>query len=63
MIVLQSRIDEGIMAGRLMRVRGREFQLRLDAIRGDFLQQIKDRPFTPEERAEISSRLDSLEGI
>jgi hypothetical protein len=61
MIVLQRRIDEGIVAGRLMRVQGREFQLRLDAIRRDFLQQIKDRPFTPEERAEISSRLDSLE--
>jgi len=25
------------------------------------LQQIKDRPLTPEERTEISSRLDSLE--
>ena len=61
MIVLQRRIDEGIMAGRLTRVRGREFQLRLDSIRREFLQRIKDRPFTPEERAEISSRLDSLE--
>jgi hypothetical protein len=60
-IVLQRRIDEGIMAGRLTRVQGREFQLRLDAIRREFLQQIKDRPLTPEERAEISSRLDSLE--
>jgi hypothetical protein len=27
----------------------------------EFLQQIKDRSFTLEERAEISSRLDSLE--
>jgi len=61
MIVLQRRIDEGIMAGRLARVQGREFQLRLDSIRRDFLQRIKDRPFTPEERAETSSRLDSLE--
>ena len=61
MIVLQRRIDEGIMAGRLTRVQGREFQLRLDAIRREFLQRIKDRPFTPEERSEISSRLDSLE--
>jgi len=26
-----------------------------------FFAQIKDRPFTPEERAEISSRFDSLE--
>ena len=61
MIALQRRIDEGIMAGRLTRVRGREFQLRLDSIRREFLQQIKDRPFSPEEREEISSRLDSLE--
>jgi hypothetical protein len=37
---------------------GREFQLRLDAIRRDFLPQIKDRPFTPEEKADISSRRD-----
>jgi hypothetical protein len=49
------------MAGRLTRVQGREFQLRLDSIRREFLQRIKDRPFTSEERAEISSRLDSLE--
>ena len=61
MIVLQRRIDEGIMAGRLTRVQGRDFQLRLDSIRRDFLQRIKDRPFTPEERSETSSRLDSLE--
>jgi uncharacterized protein YlaN (UPF0358 family) len=61
MIVLQRRIDEGIMAGRLTRVQGREFQLQLDAIRREFLQRIKDRPFTPEERAEVSRRLDSLE--
>ncbi len=61
MIVLQRRIDEGIMAGRLTRVQGREFQLRLDSIRREFLQRIKDRPFTPEERSDISSRLDSLE--
>ena len=61
MIALQRRLDEGMTAGRLTRVQGREFQLRLDAIRRDFLQQIKDRPLTPEERTEISSRLDSLE--
>jgi hypothetical protein len=62
MISLQRRLDEGITAGRLTRVRGREFQLRLDSIRRDFLERVKDRPFTPEERTEISSRLDSLEG-
>jgi len=61
MIVLQRRIDEGITARRLTSIQGREFQLKLDAIRRDFLQQIKDRPFSPEERADISSRLDSLE--
>jgi hypothetical protein len=61
MIALQRRIDEGITAGRLTRIQGREFQLRLDAIRREFLQRIKDRPFTPEERADISSRLDSFE--
>ena len=61
MIALQRRIDEGITAGRLTRIQGREFQLRLDAIRREFLQRIKDRPFNPEERADISTRLDSLE--
>ena len=61
MIALQRRIDEGITAGRLTRVQGREFQARLDGIRREFLQQIKDRPFTQEEKADISSRLDSLE--
>jgi uncharacterized protein YlaN (UPF0358 family) len=61
MIVIQRRIDEGIMAGRVTRVQGREFQLRLDAIRREFLQRIKERPFTLEERGDISSRLDSLE--
>ena len=61
MIALQRRIDEGIMAGRLTRVQGREFQLRLDSIRREFLQRIKDRPYTAEERSETSNRLDSLE--
>jgi hypothetical protein len=61
MIALQRRLDEGMMAGRLTRVQGREFQVRLDAIRREFLQQIKDRPFTQEEKGDISSRLDSLE--
>jgi hypothetical protein len=60
-IALQRRLDEGITAGRLTRVHGRDFQLKLDAIRGEFLQQIKDRPFTPEERTDISSHLDSPE--
>jgi hypothetical protein len=50
------------MARGLTRVPVRKLQLRLDAIRREFLQQIKDRSFIPEERAEISRRLDSLEG-
>jgi hypothetical protein len=61
MIALQRKLDEGMMAGRLMRVQGREFQVRLDAIRREFLQPIKDRPLTQEEKGDISSRLDSLE--
>jgi hypothetical protein len=61
MIALQRRIDEGVMIGRLTRVQGREFQWRLDDIRREFLQRIKDRPFTQEEKGDISSRLDSLE--
>jgi hypothetical protein len=61
MIALQRRLDEGITAGRLTRVQGREFQLRLDGIRREFLYQIKERPFTSEQRTETSSRLDSLE--
>ncbi len=61
MIVLQRRIDDGILIGKLPRVQGREFQLRLDDIRREFLQRIKDRPFTAEEKGETSSRLDLLE--
>lgn len=61
MIVLQRRIDDGILIGRLPRVQGREFQSRLDDIRREFLQRIKDRPFTTEEKGETSSRLDLLE--
>ncbi|RPI77386.1 MAG: hypothetical protein EHM45_09295 [Desulfobacteraceae bacterium] len=61
MIALQRRLDEGITAGRLTRVQGREFQLRLDAIRREFLHRVKDRPFTPEEKIEISGRIDLLE--
>ncbi len=49
------------VAGRLTRVQGRELQLRLDTSRRDFLQQIKDRPLTLEERSGLSRRLDMLE--
>ena len=60
-IGLQRRIDEGRVSGRLPRPEGREFQVRLDAIRGDFLRMIADRVFTPVEGEEISRRLDLLE--
>ncbi|GJQ48802.1 MAG: hypothetical protein K8F34_08580 [Candidatus Kuenenia stuttgartiensis] len=61
MIVLQRRLDDGMLIGRLRRVQGRDFQLRLDDIRREFLQRIKDRPLTTEEKGETSSRLDLLE--
>ena len=62
MITLQRRIDEGRMTGRFTRIQAREFQARLDAIRSEFLHLMKDRPFTQEEKAEVSRRLDLLEG-
>jgi len=58
---LQRRIDEGRLSGRLPRPEGREFQLRLDAIRSDFLRMAADRSLTPERGEEISRRLDLLE--
>lgn len=61
MIGLQRRIDEGVLIGRLTRVQGREFQWKIDEIRREFLQRIKERPFTQQEKGDISSRLDSLE--
>ena len=61
MIVLQRKIDDGMLIGRLPRVRGREFQLRLDEVRREFLQRIKDQPLTSDEKGEISGRLDTLE--
>lgn len=61
MIVLQRKIDDGMLIGRLPRVRGRDFQLRLDEVRREFLQRIKDRPITSDEKGEISGRLDTLE--
>ncbi len=61
MIVVQRKIDDGILIGKLPRVQGREFQLRLDDIRREFLQRIKDRPITAEEKGEISRHLDLLE--
>ncbi len=60
-ISLQRRIDEGRVSGRLPRPEGRDFQVRLDAIRSDFLRMVADRVFTPRESEEISRRLDLLE--
>ncbi len=60
-ISVQRRIDEGRISGRLPRPEGREFQVRLDAIRSDFLRMVRDRVFTPRESDEISRRLDLLE--
>jgi hypothetical protein len=60
-IALQRRIDEARISGRLPRPEGREFQVRLDAIRSDFLRMVRDRVFTPRESEEILHRLDLLE--
>ncbi len=60
-ISVQRRIDEGRISGRLPRPEGRDFQVRLDAIRGDFLRMVTSGVFTPRESEEIWRRLDSLE--
>jgi hypothetical protein len=61
-VALQGRIDDGRISGRFPITEGREFQFRLDAIRGDYLQMTEGgRYTTPDERKEISRRLDSLE--
>jgi len=61
-VALQRRIDDGKISGRLPSTEGREFQSRLDSIRRDYLRMTEGgRYSTPEERADISLRLDSLE--
>jgi hypothetical protein len=61
-VVLQGRIDDGRISGRLPMPQGREFQARLDSIRSDYLRMTDGgRYATNEERADISRRLDSLE--
>jgi len=61
-ISLQMRIDDGRSSGRLSQTEGREFQSRLDSIRGDYLRMTEGgRYTTSEESADISRRLDSLE--
>jgi hypothetical protein len=61
-VTLQGRIDDGRINGRFPLTEGREFQSRLDAIRGDYLRMTEGGRYTThEERKEISRRLDSLE--
>jgi hypothetical protein len=61
-VVLQRRIDDGRINGRLPSTEGREFQSRLDAIRRDYLRMTEGgRYSTREERIGISHRLDTLE--
>jgi len=61
-VTLQGRIDDGRINGRFPLTEGREFQSRLDAIRGDYLRMTEGgRYATRDERKEISRRLDSLE--
>jgi hypothetical protein len=59
---LQRRIDDGRISGRLPQTEGRQFQARLDSIRGDYMRMTDEgRYATHEERADVSRRLDSLE--
>lgn len=61
-VALQRTIDDGRISGRLPLTEGREFQSRLDSIRGDYLRMTEGgRSTTYEERADTSRRLDSLE--
>jgi len=61
-VTLQKRIDDGKISGRLPLTEGKDFQARLDSIRSDYSRITEGgRYATKEERAEISSRLDSLE--
>ena len=61
-VMLQRRIDDGRISGRLPQTEGRGYQARLDSIRSDYLRMTEGgRYATNEERADISRRLDSLE--
>ncbi len=62
LVVLQRRIDDARVTGRLTQTEAREFQVRLDTIRSDYLRMTEGGRFLRyEDRAEISRRLDSLE--
>ncbi len=61
-VALQRKIDDGRNSGRLPKSEGREFQTRIDSIRSDYMRMTEGGRFAmPEERADISRRLDSLE--
>ena len=61
-VTLQGRIDDGRINGRFTSTEGREFQSRLDSIRGDYYRMTEGgRYAAQEERIDISRRLDSLE--
>jgi tetrahydromethanopterin S-methyltransferase subunit G len=61
-VTLQGRIDDGRINGRFPLTEVREFQSRLDAIRGDYLRMTEGgRYASSDERTDISRRLDSLE--
>jgi len=60
--MLQRKIDEARISGRLPLAEERGFQTRLDSIRNDNLRITEGgRTATPDERADISGRLDALE--
>jgi hypothetical protein len=61
-VMLQRRVDDGRISGRLPHAEARDFQARLDSIRSDYLRMTEGgRYATNEERTDISRRLDSLE--
>ena len=61
-VLLQRRIDDGRTNGRLPSMEGRDYQSRLDSIRRDYLRMTDEgRYAAPEERTDISRRLDALE--
>jgi len=61
-VLLQRRIDDGRTNGRLPSIEGRDYQSRLDSIRRDYLRMTDEgRYAAPEERTDISRRLDALE--
>jgi len=61
-VALQKRIDDGRNSGLLTASAGRDFQTRMDSIRSDYMRMTEaGRLAIPEEMADISRRLDSLE--